>query len=95
MKKALYTILLGSSLLLTSCYSTIHTFGEGPQTGQEVKGKNKYLFWGLSPLKTTEPQKMANGSDNFEAKTEFTIVDQFLSIITLGIYGQSTTTVSK
>jgi len=95
MKKSIYTILLGCSLLLTSCYSTIHTFGEGPQTGQETKGKNQYLFWGLAPIKTTEPQKMANGSDNFEAETKFTFIDQLLGVITLGIYGQSTTTVSK
>ncbi|MGY5352118.1 Bor/Iss family lipoprotein [Wenyingzhuangia sp. IMCC45533] len=95
MKKALYTILLGSSLLLTSCYSTVHTFGEGPQTGKEVKGKNQYLFWGLSPIKTTQPQKMAGGSDNFEATTKFTVIDQILSTLTFGIYGQSTTTVQK
>ena len=95
MKKILYTILLGFSLLLTSCYSTIHTFGDGPQTGKEIKGKNKYLFWGLSPIKTTQPQKMADGADNFEATTSFTIVDQILSILTFGIYGQSSTTVTK
>ncbi|WP_010135540.1 Bor/Iss family lipoprotein [Ochrovirga pacifica] len=95
MKKALYTIAIGASLLLTSCYSTVHTFGEGPQSGKIVKGKNQYLFWGLSPLKTTEPQKMAGGSDNFEATTKFTFVDQLISFITFGIYGQSTTEVQK
>lgn len=95
MKKVLYTVLLGSSLLLTSCYSTVHTFGKGPQSGQTVKGKNQYLLFGLSPIKTTDPQKMAGGASDFKATTTFTVVDQLLSIITFGIYGQSTTTVQK
>lgn len=95
MRKFLFTISLGASLLLTSCYSTVHTFGEGPQSGEVIKGKNKYLFWGLSPIETTQPQKMAGGSDNFETTTTFTVLDQILSVITLGIYGQSTTTVQK
>ena len=95
MKKIFYTIAIGSSLLLTSCYSTIHTYGEGPQKGQSVTGKNTYLFWGGSPLKMTKPEEMAGGAKDFNVITRFTVIDQIISALTLGIYGQSTTTVQK
>jgi len=43
----------------------------------------------------TNPEEMAGDTKNFNVTTKFTIIDQIISALTFGIYGQSTTSVQK
>ncbi len=83
------------SVLMTSCYTLTYSVGEGTQTGVEVTEKNHYLIYGLAPIKTSDPTKMADGAKNYTVTIEHTFVDGLLNAVTGGIYTPTTTTVRK
>jgi len=83
------------SLLMTSCYTMSYSVGEGAKTGIEVKEKNHYLIYGLAPVKTSDPTKMANGAKNYTVTIQHSFVDGLLNALTCGIYTPTTTTVKK
>lgn len=80
---------------MSSCYTYTYTVGNGPQTGVEVKEKNHYLIYGLAPIGTSDPVKMAGDAENYQVTVEHTFVDGLLNAITFGIYTPTTTTVKK
>jgi hypothetical protein len=83
------------SLLMVSCYTLTYNVGEGAKTGVVLKEKNHYLIYGLAPIKTSDPTKMADGAANYTVTIEHTFVDGLLNAITFGIYTPTTTTVVK
>jgi len=97
MKKLVLNIalVLSISLLMTSCYTLTYSVGKGTQTGVEVKEKNHYLIYGLAPIKTSDPTKMAGGAMDYEVTITHTFVDGLLNALTLGIYSPTTTKVKK
>ena len=83
------------SLLMTSCYTMTYSVGGGAKTGIEVKEKNHYLIYGLAPVKTSDPTKMANGAKDYTVTIQHSFVDGLLNALTGGIYTPTTTTVKK
>jgi hypothetical protein len=83
------------SLLMTSCYTLTYSVGEGAKTGMEVTEKNHYLIYGLAPIKTSDPTKMAGGAKDYTVTIEHSFIDGLLNALTFGIYSPTTTTVKK
>lgn len=97
MKKTVlnFAFLLGISFFMTSCYTLTYSVGKGAQSGVEVKEKNHYLIYGLAPLKTSDPTKMAGDATDYDVTITHTFVDGLLNAITFGIYSPTTTKVKK
>jgi hypothetical protein len=97
MKKVIFnlafTVLLGG--LLTSCYTQSYTVGKGPTTGIEVKDRSHYLVYGLAPIKTADPVKLAGEAQDYQVTIQHTFVDGLINAVTFGIYSPTTTTVVK
>jgi hypothetical protein len=83
------------ALLTTSCYTLTYSVGEGAKTGMEVTEKNHYLIYGLAPIKTSDPTKMAGGAKDYTVTIEHSFIDGLLNALTFGIYSPTTTTVKK
>ncbi|WP_194778416.1 Bor family protein [Pararhodonellum marinum] len=97
MKKTIFQIgmMLLSTGWLTSCYTQSYTVGDGPQKGIEVKDRSHYLVYGLAPLKTADPVKMAGETKDYEVTIQHTFVDGLINAITLGLYAPTTTKIIK
>lgn len=97
MKKSVLNLalILGLSLMLTSCFTYSFSVGEGAQTGLEVKKMNHYLIYGLAPINVTDPNVLADGAENYDVTIVHTFVDGLINAITLGIYSPTTTIVKK
>jgi hypothetical protein len=97
MKKYLTVTLLiiCISSLLSSCYSVTYKIGKGSRLGLKVSQKNHYLIYGLAPIRTSNPARMAGSVSDYTVNTQHTFVDGLISALTLGIYSTTTTTVTK
>ncbi|WP_373524028.1 Bor family protein [Aquiflexum sp.] len=84
-----------STGLLTSCFTQTYTVGKGPQRGVELKDRSHYLVYGLAPLKTADPAKMAGESEDYEVTIQHTFVDGLINFLTCGLYSPTTTKVVK
>jgi hypothetical protein len=82
-------------LSMASCYTLTYTVGTGTQTGETIKKKNHYLIYGIAPLKTSDPIKMAGDAKNYEVTIKHTFVDGLINLLTYGIYTPTTTIVKK
>ena len=80
---------------MASCYTLTYTVGDGSKTGEVIKKKNHYLVYGLAPLKTSDPTKMAGDAKNYDVTINHTFVDGLLNVLTSGLYTPSTTIVIK
>jgi len=88
-------LILVSSFLMTSCFTYTSVVGEGAQGNQEVTAWNHYVVYGLAPVSISDSNKLADGAENYEVKTEQTFVNGLISAITFGIYTPTTTTIKK
>ncbi len=97
MKKLVRNTALAFALLvsMSSCYTYTFNVGKGAQGSSQVVEKNHYLIYGLAPIKISDPQKMAGGTQDYTVKIEHSFVDGLLNAITFGIYNPTTTTVTK
>ncbi len=97
MKKILIQTSLLLSLVgsLSSCYTQSYMVGDGPQKGVETVEKSHYLIYGLAPIKTADPVKMAKGATDYSVTIQHSFVDGLLNAITFGIYSPTTTKVVK
>ena len=97
MKKQLLAIGMFAmmSFTLGSCYTMSYSVGTGSQSGEKVKAKNHYLIYGLAPVKTQDPTKMAGSTANYDVKISHSFVDGLLSALTGGIYTPTTVTITK
>jgi hypothetical protein len=82
-------------LSMASCYTLTYTVGTGTQTGETIKKKNHYLIYGIAPLKTSDPIKMAGDAKNYQVTIKHTFVDGLLNLLTYGLYTPTTTIVTK
>lgn len=83
------------TFLLSSCYSVTYKIGKGSRLGLKVSQKNHYLIYGLAPIRTSNPARMAGTVSDYTVNTQHTFVDGLISAFTLGIYSTTTTTVTK
>ena len=63
------------SFLMTSCYTLTYNVGNGAQNGIKVTEKNHYLIYGLAPIKTTNPTKMAAGAKDYTVTIQHTFIE--------------------
>ena len=91
----LLVLILVTSLLLTSCYTYTYNVGKGAQKGITVTEKNHYVIYGLVPIATSNPSKMADGVQDYSVQIQHTFIDGLINAITMGIYTPTTTTVTK
>lgn len=80
---------------MSSCYTLTYTVGDGSKTGEVIKKKNHYLIYGIAPIKTSDPTKMAGDAKNYEVTIKHTFVDGLLNALTSGLYTPTTTIVIK
>jgi hypothetical protein len=97
MKKVIlpFLVVLGLSLLMTSCYTYTHSVGEGAQTGVEVKKMNHYVVYGLAPVGVSDAKEMAGGAENYDVTITHTFIDGLINALTFGLYTPTTTIVKK
>ncbi|MFN3761538.1 MAG: Bor family protein [Algoriphagus aquaeductus] len=89
---ALMVVLSGT---LTSCFTQTYVVGNGPQKGIETIEKSHYLVYGLAPVKTADPVKMAGDAKDYSVTIQHSFVDGLLNAITFGLYTPTTTKVVK
>ena len=89
------TAIIAVSIVLTSCFTYQYQVGRGSQTGVEVTQKNHYLIYGLLPMSTSDPVKMAAGAADYQVTIQHSFIDGLLSAITAGFYSPTTTTVKR
>ncbi len=83
------------AMIMQSCYSFTHVVGSGSQTGEVVKEKNHYLFYGLKKIKVSDSQQMVGTAKDYEITVKHSVMDQLLNGFSLGIYTPTTTVVKK
>lgn len=89
---ALMVVLSGT---LTSCFTQTYVVGNGLQKGIETIEKSHYLVYGLAPVKTADPVKMAGDAKDYSVTIQHSFVDGLLNAITFGLYTPTTTKVVK
>ena len=94
-KAATLGLIVVVTLVMSSCYTLTYSVGRGAQTGVEVKEKNHYLIYGLAPIKTSDPTKMAGGATDYQVTITHSFIDGLINALTGGIYTPTTTTVKK
>ena len=97
MKKTIInlTLLFTVAIMFSSCYCYTNVVGSGAQGGTKVTKWNHYLIDGLIPVGVSDSKQMAGGATNYTVFTRQSFVNGLLSGITLGLYTQTTTTVTK
>lgn len=97
MKKIIFksALILAVSGSLTSCYTQTYVVGNGPQKGVETTEKSHYLVYGLAPVKTADPVKMAGDAKDYSVTIQHSFIDGVLNALTFGIYTPTTTKVVK
>jgi len=89
------TIIFASSILLTSCYSYTSVVGNGAQGNSQTTEWNHYVIYGLAPVGVSDSKQMADGKENYTVHTRQSFVNGLVSLLTLGIYTPTITTVTK
>ncbi|RNA60840.1 hypothetical protein D1631_02250 [Chryseobacterium nematophagum] len=84
-----------SSITLTSCYSYTSVVGKGAQNNVQVTKWNHYLFEGIAPVGVSDSKQMAGDAENYTVLTRQTFINGLITLVTLGIYTPTTTTVTK
>lgn len=88
-------LLLSISFILTACFSHHYNVGKGVRVEKttEVEFKNKFMVWGIIPIKRAKIDQMVGDTINYHVYTRATPEDMIVSALTLGIYTPTTTTV--
>ena len=81
--------------LFTSCYVHKYSVGSGAEGMKKVTEKQHNFIYGLASGKTPDTQKMADGAENYDVKSEQTFIDGLINSLTFGIYNPTTITVTK
>ena len=90
-----FALIVTMVVFMSSCYTLSYSVGSGAQSGVKVVEKNHYLIYGLAPVSTSDPTKMAGDAENYTVTIQHTFVDGLLNALTFGIYTPTTTTVQK
>ncbi|MBU1010478.1 MAG: Bor family protein [Bacteroidetes bacterium] len=77
-----FTMAALMAFLLSSCYTSIHTVGNGSKTGVKVQDKEWYALFGLVPINKVDSKLMAGGATDYTIKTQHKFVDVVISAFT-------------
>lgn len=82
--------------LSVGCAAHIHKVGQGAQSAQKIEARQWYVLWGLVPINEVDTQKMADGTTDYNIKTEQSALDVIINIFTANVSVVSrTVTVTK
>lgn len=82
MKNLTLLIILASIFISVNCASHIHTVGQGPSGSSRVESRQWYLLWGIVPINEVKTNEMVKEINDYEIKTEVTVLDFFLNMFT-------------
>lgn len=69
-------------VVFIGCSTHNHVVGNGSQDGSSVSTKQWYILWGLVPLNDVDTKAMAEGSSDYEIKTQSSFIDIIIGIFT-------------
>jgi len=82
------------SFIFISCYTIKQDIGTGAPKKYTVVHKHKwYALWGITPLNTVDAKKIAAKSNNYTVKTQFSVTDVIISLLT-GCFSVVTQTIT-
>jgi hypothetical protein len=81
-KSLLLIAVFALTLALSSCYTMVHTVGDGARGGQVTAQKQWYALYGLVPINNVNSKAMAGGAENYTIKTEVSFIDYVISAFT-------------
>lgn len=84
-----------ATLLLSSCYSSQQIVGKGAQGNSYATDLNHNMLFGTIKDNSCNPEEMAGSAENYTISTKQTFANVVLSVITLGIYTPTETTVTR
>ncbi|MEA2097159.1 MAG: hypothetical protein U9P73_10770 [Candidatus Cloacimonadota bacterium] len=82
MKKLITWLMLVTFLVLVGCVTHTHQVGNGAQGNQIVEARQWYVLFGLAPLNTVDTNQMAGEAQDYEIKTEITVLDFIFNMFT-------------
>jgi predicted small secreted protein len=82
MKSLLLIAVFALTLALSSCYTMVHTVGDGARGGQTLQQKQWYALYGLVPINNVDSKSMAAGAENYTITTEITFIDYVITAFT-------------
>ncbi len=79
-------------LLLSGCFATVHTVGDGPHGGEVRVHRTWYAAWGLLPISRLDSRSVVGAADHYRVTTSFGGRDLLLNFFTapLGFFRQTT-----
>ena len=89
------TAMAAATLLLSSCYSSQQIVGKGAQGNSYATDLNHNMLFGTIKDDSCNPEEMAGSAENYTVSTKQTFGNMVLSVITLGIYTPTETTVTR
>jgi len=87
---------LSLATLGSGCFTTRHTFGDGPR-GVEVRTHHRwYAFWGFVPLDGLDSREVIGPSQHYRVRRSFRALDVAITVFTgpLGFF-RNTTLIEK
>lgn len=83
------------AILLSSCFSNEQLVGKGAQGTSYATDINHNMLFGSVKDESCNPEEMAGSANDYTVSTKQTFGNVMLSILTLGIYTPTKTTVTR
>ena len=96
LSKLTVVVFIVGILFVVGCATHIHKVGDGPQDNNMMEARQWYVLFGLVPLNEVNTHAMAGEANNYEIRTEHTVLDFIINIFTgLVSVNSRTVTVTK
>ncbi len=84
MKRTVMAVLCAAFLAFstTGCYTLNHTVNGGAKGHQTTAARQWYALWGLIPINSVDGGKMAGGAASYSIKSQMSVVDFLINIVT-------------
>lgn len=89
------TAVAAATLLLSSCFSSEQIVGQGAQGNSYATDLNHNMLFGSVKDESCNPEEMAGSANDYTVSTKQTFGNVMLSVLTLGIYTPTKTTVTR
>lgn len=89
------TTVAAATLLLSSCFSNEQIVGQGAQGNSYATDVNHNMLFGSVKDDSCNPEEMAGSANDYTVSTKQTFGNVMLSVLTLGIYTPTKTTVTR
>lgn len=83
-------------LSIIGCSTHIHTVGKGPQNNTTIQNRQWYALAGIVPINNIDTLSLADNAENYEIKTETSLLDFIINLFTMfGTVTSRTVTITK